>query len=149
MFSKSTEYALRAVIYIAQKSSVQHKLGMDEISNAIGSPRSFTAKILQLLTKDNKIISATRGPNGGFYITDKAKRLPVRVIIEAMGEDGILKNCILGLAECSEVNPCPLHSKYKIIKRQLATLFDGSTIQRLADDTNNGASIINLVSSAE
>ena len=71
MFSKTTEYALRATIYIAQKSSEENKLGIDVIAKAIDSPKSFTAKILQSLTKGNKVISSARGPNGGFYITDK------------------------------------------------------------------------------
>ena len=70
MFSKTTEYALRATIYIAQKGTIDKKLGIDEIANAIDSPKPFTAKILQLLTKD-KVLHSTRGPNGGFYITDK------------------------------------------------------------------------------
>ena len=50
MFSKATEYALRATIYIAQKSSVDKKLSLTEIAQAIDLPPSFTAKILQLLT---------------------------------------------------------------------------------------------------
>jgi DNA-binding IscR family transcriptional regulator len=53
MFSKSTEYALRATIYIAQRGSVENKLSLQEIAEAIDSPPSFTAKILQSLTKDN------------------------------------------------------------------------------------------------
>ena len=76
MFSKSTEYALRATIFIAQKGSEENKLSIEEISKAIGSPKPFTAKILQLLTKDNRVISSVRGPNGGFYITEKAKKIP-------------------------------------------------------------------------
>jgi len=51
MFSKATEYALRATIYIAQKSSVDKKLSLTEIAQAIDSPPSFTAKILQLLNE--------------------------------------------------------------------------------------------------
>src|SRR5687768_11706275 len=112
MFSKSAEYALRATIYIAQKSSEENKLGMAEISKAIGSPRPFTAKILQQLTKDNNIVSSVRGPNGGFFITDKAKKLPARSILEAIGESEVLNKCVLGLAQCSEKKPCPMHSEY-------------------------------------
>ena len=77
MFSKATEYALRATIYIAKKSTEEKKLGIEEISRAIDSPQSFTAKILQALTKDNKVVSSVRGPNGGFFITEKTKKLPV------------------------------------------------------------------------
>lgn len=143
MFSKSTEYALRAVIYIAQKGSEEKKLGLDEISKAIDSPASFTAKILQQLTKDNKVVSSVRGPNGGFYITDKAKKLPVRAVLEAMEEDEVLEKCVLGLAECSETKPCPMHSEYKLIKQQLTSLFSKKTIQLLAEEISKGAKFIN------
>jgi len=138
MFSKATEYALRATIYIAQKSSEDNKLGIDEIAKAIDSPKSFTAKILQSLTKDNKVISSVRGPNGGFYIVEKAKKLPVRAVLQAMGESEILDKCVLGLNKCSELKPCPMHNQYKIIKHQLISLFETKTIQQLADDINNG-----------
>jgi Rrf2 family protein len=134
MFSKTTEYALRASIFIAQKSNEENKLGLAEIAKGINSPRSFTAKILQLLTSGNKIISSTRGPQGGFYISAKARTLPVRVILEAMKEDDILDKCVLGLKRCSETNPCPMHEEYKLIKRQLKALFESKTIQNLADE---------------
>ena len=103
MFSKTTEYALRATIYIAKKSTEEKKLGIEEISRAIDSPKSFTAKILQALTKDNKVVSSVRGPNGGFFITEKTKKLPVRSILQAMGEDEVLGKCVLGLKMCSEI----------------------------------------------
>ena len=143
MFSKSTEYALRATIFIAQKGSIEKKMGLDEISKAIGSPTSFTAKILQQLTKDNKIVSSTRGPNGGFYITNKAKKLPARAILEAMGEDAVFKKCVLGLAQCSETKPCPMHSEYKFIKQELVQLFESKTIQHLAEEISKGTRFIN------
>ena len=41
MFSKATEYALRATIYIAQKSSAEKKLSIGEIAKAIDSPVPF------------------------------------------------------------------------------------------------------------
>lgn len=142
MFSKATEYALRATIYIAQKSTEEKKLGIEEISKGIDSPQSFTAKILQSLTRDNKIVSSVRGPNGGFYMTNKAKKLPVRSVLLAMGEDAMLEKCVLGLKLCSETQPCPMHAEYKSIKKQLIKLFGSKTIQQLADETQNGAVFI-------
>lgn len=138
MFSKATEYALRATIYLAQKSSETHKLGIEEIATAIDSPRSFTAKILQLLTKDNRVVSSVRGPHGGFYMSEKAKKLPVRSILLAMGEDQILEKCVMGLKLCSEIEPCPMHAQYKVIKKQLINLFTSKTIQQLAAEIQEG-----------
>jgi len=134
MFSKSTEYALRATLFIAEKGSENNKLGIDEIAAGIQSPKSFTAKILQLLTGEKGIISSTRGPNGGFYLTEKAKQLPIRAILEVMEQEGLLGKCILGLKKCSEVNPCPMHFEYKPIKKDLKDLFEAKTIQQLVDE---------------
>ena len=138
MFSKATEYALRATIFLAQKSSEENKLGIAEISLAIDSPKSFTAKILQLLTKDNKVVSSVRGPNGGFFLSEKAKNLPARSILLAMGEEDMLEKCVMGLKLCSENEPCPMHAQYKLIKKQLIELFTSKTIQQLAAEIKEG-----------
>lgn len=145
MFSKTTEYALRATIYIAQKGSKENKLRIDEIAKAIGSPQSFTAKILQQLTRNNSIVSSVRGPNGGFYLSERAKRLPVSAILEVMEENDFFKKCVLGLKQCSEIKPCPMHYEYKPIKLQLIDLFEKKTIQNLAQEINNGDAFINIV----
>lgn len=134
MFSKSTEYALRAIIYLAQKSSEDQKVGIAELAEAIGSPRSFTAKILQKLTRGNKLINSVTGPNGGFYLTDKAKRKSLLHVLTLLEDEGIITGCLLGLKECSEVNPCPMHSQYKEIKPLLLDMLDHKTIQQLANE---------------
>jgi len=142
MFSKKAEYALRATIYIAQKSNSEKKLGIEDVAKSIDAPRSFTAKILQLLTKNNRIISSSRGPNGGFYITDTAKKFSVRKILEVIEEDRVITKCVLGLKECSETKPCPMHVQYSPIKKQLLNMFENRTIQELADDLNTGEAFI-------
>lgn len=143
MFSKATEYALRATIFIAQKGSEMTKLGIDEIAQAIDSPKSFTAKILQLLSRDNSIVSSVRGPNGGFYLTEKAKQLPIRIILQAMGEEERLEKCVLGLKQCSETQPCPMHLQFKPIRKQLKDLFANKSIQEFASEIKDGVVFIN------
>jgi Rrf2 family protein len=136
MFSKTAEYALRATIFIAQKGSLNNKLGIEEIAKAIDSPQSFTAKILQMLAKENKVVSSVKGPRGGFYITNESKKLPARAILAAVNEDGLFRSCVLGLDECSEIKPCPMHSDYKKISQKLNELFEARSIQDLADEVN-------------
>lgn len=142
MFSKATEYALRAVIHIARKGSESNKIGIDEIARAIDSPRPFTAKILQQLRRDERILRSVTGPHGGFHLAKDAGKLPVRVILEAMNEDMVLTKCVLGLQQCSEADPCPLHAEYKSIRRQLADLFAARTIGELANDMSRKGTVI-------
>ena len=67
MFSNSCQYAIRAVLYLAIHADTHHKLGAEVLAGALGIPRHFLAKILQQLAK-NKLISSSRGRNGGFFL---------------------------------------------------------------------------------
>ena len=67
MFSKSCEYAIRATIFIATQSQSNANIGIKEIAKEIDSPIAFTAKILQVLVKNN-ILKSTKGVGGGFMI---------------------------------------------------------------------------------
>jgi Rrf2 family protein len=145
MFSKSTEYALRAIIYLAQKSSIDQKIGITELAEAIDSPKSFTAKILQKLTRDNKLISSATGPTGGFYLTDQAKKKSLLHVLTLLEDEGIITGCILGLKECSEKNPCPMHSQYKKIKPQLLDMLDHKTILELAKEMKDPRVVIHNI----
>lgn len=65
MFSKASQYAIKAIIYIWTKSLQDSKAGAKEIGSEIDAPEAFTAKILQQLSRA-KLIGSVKGPNGGF-----------------------------------------------------------------------------------
>lgn len=132
MFSKSTEYALRATIYIARTSSENKKVSLKAIADGIGAPRAFTAKTLQQLTKNKSIILSTPGPTGGFYMTEESKKQPIYKVIEIMGDNHILESCVLGFSYCSDTQPCSMHEVYKHIKKDLINMFKDKSIQELA-----------------
>jgi len=127
IFSKTTEYALRAVFYIASVSNVGKKVGIAEIAKHTGSPEPFLGKILQTLTKNGLILS-TRGPSGGFYITEKEMEYTLADIIGALDGPSIFVGCGLGLKECSHTDPCPLHEEFKKIREDLSALLHKTKI---------------------
>ncbi len=134
MFSKSTQYALRAVIYISKYSSKENKVRLEDISKAIKSPPSFTAKIMQRLTRNSDFVSSISGPNGGFYMSKQSKELPLIEVLKILDEENILSQCILGLAECSEINPCPLHATYRNIKPDIIKMFKDKSLEELVNE---------------
>jgi Rrf2 family transcriptional regulator, iron-sulfur cluster assembly transcription factor len=137
MFSKSFEYALRAAIYLCNESSESRKLNIKQISAAIDSPEPFTAKILQTLVRRN-IVSSTKGPGGGFYVDSKAKPIPVVSILDATDGRASFERCGLGLKECSESRPCPIHNEFKSYSLKLKNLLTKKTVQELALGVNEG-----------
>lgn len=143
MFSKSAEYALRATIYIARKSAGGKKVGLAEIAKAVDAPLPFTAKILQQMVRSKRVLRSIPGPNGGFFLTEKARQSPVMQVLKSVGEDEQLAKCILGLKKCSDKMPCPMHATYKLIKQQLIDLFETTSIGELADDIEKQDLFIN------
>ena len=69
MLTNQSKYAIRAVLYLAVYTDETHKMGSKEVAEMIKVPAPFLAKILQKLVRKN-IISSTKGPKGGFYLTE-------------------------------------------------------------------------------
>ena len=127
MFSKSCEYAIKAMIFVAQKSNGETRIGVKEIAKGTDAPEHFVAKIMQDLSR-RKLVQSIKGPNGGFYTNETDLKSSIADIVKAMDGDSIYTDCVLGLKACSEKNPCPVHFEYKEIKRNLITLIEKNTL---------------------
>ncbi len=127
MLSKSCIYALRSLVYIGQNATQQHKLGIKEIAEELDLPSHFLSKILQRLVK-HKVVQSVKGPHGGFYLNEKSKETTLLTIIEVIDGLAFFTNCGLGLKECSETHPCPLHDDFKVYRDGLYLLFNNKKI---------------------
>lgn len=133
MFSKSCEYAIRAVIIISKNSKSNLKTNVKEISISAGVPEQYIAKVLQILSKQNLIQSA-KGPHGGFYIDEKRQKIKLIEIVTAIDGDSIFTSCGLGLHECSEKNPCPLHNSFKGIRNDIKKMLQKTSLNELSEN---------------
>lgn len=133
MFSKTCEYAIRALIFIAQKSKDGSRVGIKDISAGIDSPEYFIAKILQDLSRKGFVQSA-KGPNGGFYMDDANLEQSLADIVREIDGDKLFSGCGLGLKECSESHPCPIHNDFKHIRQEIKTMLEESRIQLFVEN---------------
>ncbi|AIY14586.1 RrF2 family transcriptional regulator [Cellulophaga baltica] len=133
MFSKSCEYGLRAVLFIAQQSDKDIKVSMTTISEEINSPQAFTAKILQKLTRTD-IVKAVKGPHGGFTIEPEMMDTKLSEIVTILDGDSIYKGCALGLKQCDANSPCPLHFKFIEIRDNLQEMLETTSIKSVVND---------------
>ncbi|WP_299104565.1 Rrf2 family transcriptional regulator [uncultured Tenacibaculum sp.] len=144
MFSKSCEYGMRAVIYVAKQTSLGNKTSVKEIASATNSPEAFTGKILQKLTKNN-IIDSIKGPYGGFLIyEEKTKTIKLSQIVEIIDGDKIYTGCGLGLKECNAKNPCPIHDKFIDIRSSLKSMLETTTVYDLLKSETGEDKILQL-----
>lgn len=137
MFSKSCEYAIKAMIFVAQKSKEEARVGVKDIAKGINAPEHFIAKILQELSRKN-LVQSIKGPNGGFYLEKVDFKTSLADIVKAIDGDKIYNDCVLGLKACSQKNPCPVHNEYKEIKKNLIAMIEKNTIGNFNDKLNSG-----------
>ncbi|HEY8402256.1 MAG TPA: Rrf2 family transcriptional regulator, partial [Cytophagaceae bacterium] len=125
-------------IYIAVQSNQGNRVSLKDIAKEIDSPEAFTAKILQQLARNN-IIDSVKGPTGGFEIEPKKlEKIKLSQIVSAIDGDSIYKNCGVGLKECSEKKPCPVHDKFKKIRNELRKMLESTNLQELSMGLKEG-----------
>lgn len=118
---------------MAVESSESQKIGLRNLAQELKIPAPFLGKILQELVSKH-IISSAKGPNGGFYLTEKNENAPLIRIVESIDGLGFFENCGLGIEECSDQHPCPIHEDFKIIRDHLKKVFTSKTIRDLAGE---------------
>ncbi|GAB1464061.1 RrF2 family transcriptional regulator [Pedobacter sp.] len=133
MFSKTCEYAIRAMIYIAQKSKTGNRVGIKEIALGIDSPEHFIAKILQDLGKKDLVQSA-KGPTGGFYHDAQSLEKSLADVVRAIDGDKIFTGCGLGLKQCSEDRPCPIHNQFKKVRGEIKLMLENAKVGELSEE---------------
>lgn len=137
MFSKSCEYAIKAMICISQKSSEGSRIGVKDVATSIDAPEHFIAKILQELTR-KRVLKSVKGPNGGFYLEKDDLNTSLADIVKAIDGDKIYDECVLGLKACSQKNPCPVHEEYKEIKKKIIAMLEKNTIENFNEIMESG-----------
>ena len=132
MFSKRTQYALRAILYLALHSSSKKKIGVNVIAFELNVPKQFLSKILQELVK-HKMVFSSKGKYGGFYLTKTYLDKNLRSIIEVFDGDSLFNECVMGLPECSSEKPCPLHDITAVYRKQLINKLEKKSISSIAE----------------
>lgn len=143
MLTNASKYAIRAVLFLAEKSSIDKKYGAKKIADDLEIPLHFIAKILQQLAKA-KIISSSKGPKGGFYTTDKDLSNNVCAILTAIENDKAFEGCFLGLSRCDDENPCPIHHIVSPFKEAIMEKFEKQSIAELSEEIKVDGSYLSL-----
>ncbi len=143
MLSRASKYAILSTLFLAEHSSEEKKISVKVIAESIDVPSPFLAKLFQQLVR-GKIISSTKGPNGGFYLNESNGKRNVLDIIENI--DGLTKlnDCFLGLNECDSANPCPVHFIVEPFKENILGKFRDKTIMEFAQEISEKGRVLTL-----
>lgn len=137
MFSASCHYGLQAMFYIASHCKEGCNIELKEIAEERDIPKHFLSKILQQLVRE-KLLSSMKGPHGGFRLNRDPATITLIDIVKAIDGLEIFDECGIGLRQCSESEPCPIHDDFKTLREQVKELFQTKTLEELANEIVNG-----------
>ena len=130
LLSDASEYALRAVVWLAQEASEPKKVR--DIAEATHAAPGYLVKVLQALAKAG-ILSAQRGTRGGFALIRDPAQLSVLEVISAVDPVERIQRCPLHLESHAE-RLCPMHQRIDQALATVEAVFRDSTIADLRDD---------------
>lgn len=143
MLSQTSEYALRAVLYLG-RTAPQEQVPADVIADALGAPRNYLAKTLNALAKRGVLVS-TRGPRGGFRLAVPPSALTIAEVVHAFDEPRVRAVCLMGGQPCDDRQPCRVHFRWKAVSADMWAPLERTTIADLLD----GASVESIIAGAE
>jgi Rrf2 family protein len=124
MISQTVEYALRAVVYLADQHPEPRTA--QQIAEVTRVPAAYLAKVMHALVR-GRIVRSQRGLHGGFTLTAEPGDLTIWQVVDAVEPFKRIRACPLGLAS-HRMRLCPLHKRLDDALAMIEEAFRGATL---------------------
>jgi Rrf2 family protein len=129
MITRNTDYGMRALCYIAGQGA--RSVSVAEMVAALGIPRPFLRKILQVLSGEGLLESA-RGQGGGFLLARPAEKVLLTDLIRIFQGSIQLNECTFKKRACPNRGTCVLKKEIDRIEEDVLGRLSRISIASLA-----------------
>ena len=130
MISQTSEYALRAVVCLAQNPDKPHTAV--EIAKWTKVPEHYLSKVMLALAK-HEVVYSKKGLHGGYMLAHEPENLPLLNVINAVDPIKHIKSCPLKL-KSHGTNLCRLHKRVNDSIDMIEEMFKTSTIAMILNE---------------
>ncbi len=132
LITRDTDYALRALRYIAQNK--ERIVSATELVEELKIPRPFLRKLLQILNKEG-LLESSKGQGGGFRLAYSARKISLVDLIEIFQGELTLNECSFKKLLCPNTKTCLLRKKLDRIEKYVIKELDSITLASLIGET--------------
>lgn len=136
MFSQTTEYALRAVAFLAERAPAL--ASTKEISAATQTPQAYLSKVLQALIRSGLLVGQ-RGIGGGVRLNVPLDELTMLDVVNAVEPIERIRGCPLGLA-AHRGRLCSTHARLDRALEVMEDVLSASTFAEMLEEQPGDAS---------
>ena len=116
--SRKSDYALRAVIYLARIAPERYGR-VSEIAKAKDIPQAFLAQILPLLA-NRGVVKSQQGAHGGYALARSPEAISFLDVIESVEGPLRLNKCVEGQHDdCTILDSCEMHHVWNQAQTQV------------------------------
>ncbi len=127
MISQTVEYALRAIVTIAQHEGLP--CTAQQIAEITQVPAPYLSKMLQGMARSG-LVDSKRGLHGGFVLTKDASELTIWDVVDAVDPFKRIRECPLGIRSHNGTL-CPLHRRLDNSMAMVEESFRTTTVAEL------------------
>ena len=129
-FSKTTEYALRILSFMAMDEEKLYKA--NDIYKSLHIPFRYLRKQLTLLTKSG-LLNSIQGKYGGYKISRKLSEISLLDIVNATVDKSKQNDCFFGFEGCAIVEKCAMHDKWTVIQKNINNVLKSTNLAELKE----------------
>jgi Rrf2 family protein len=134
LLNRSTDYAIRALIYMAEDAD--RIVSTADLDRDLKLPRPFMRKTLQMLQKAGYLTSV-KGGGGGFRLEREPKDIKLIDLMKVFQGDISLGDCLFKKKICTCVRTCPLRREIKSMEAMVLGRLKSVTLFDLIGDHKN------------
>lgn len=141
MFSQTTEYAVRAMAWLAL--SPGELVPTVTLAERTQVPSHYLAKVLQQLAAA-ELVTGRRGVRGGYRLARPAHEITVMAVVRSVAQLDRITACPLGIASHGP-NLCPLHRLMDQAAKVVIDVLDGKTLADLISQPGMSTPLCDLL----
>lgn len=130
-FQKTTEYAIRAMVYLAKHPD--QRLSARALHEALHIPYKYLGRLMSSLAEAG-LVSVEHGKYGGYQVSSEREAIYLYQIAEQVEGLEDYERCILGFPDCSDDAPCALHDRWMERREDIKTMLYETTLADLENE---------------
>lgn len=144
MFSQTVEYALRAMVHLADCAPEARTT--QQVAQITRVPKPYLSKVFQSLRRAGLVV-AQRGVGGGVTLARAPETITVLDVVSAVDPIRRIPTCPLGLA-AHGVKLCPLHSRLDQALAGVEHAFRTTTLAEILADPSTSIPLCDVARAA-